>query len=161
VSENTGNLLLQRILLDTVVVVKSCVCAPANVQRGVYVGLRPFHDLAKLVPIVYFFKGKILHGCAGDDHAVKLFVFDGGELGIKRVQMLLGSIFGAMGLGGHQANVHLQGGVGKQAKQLGLRHDLGGHQIQNCDPQRADILGGGTAFVHDENILLGQCLGGR
>ena len=53
-----------------------------------------------------------------------------------------------------QGHVDLQRRVGQQPGDLGLGGDLGRHQIQDQDLQRADVLGGRPLPVHDEDILL-------
>ncbi len=55
-----------------------------------------------------------------------------------------------------QGHVHLQRGVGQQPGDLGLGGDLGGHQVQDQDLQRADMLGQRPLPVHDKDIFLVQ-----
>ena len=43
-AENAGHFLGQQIFLDAVMVVQTGLCAPADVQRGMNVRFRPFHD---------------------------------------------------------------------------------------------------------------------
>ena len=54
----------------------------------------------------------------------------------------------------HQGHVHLNGGIGQQAGDLGLGGDLGRHQVEDEDLQRADVLGKGALTVHDEDIFV-------
>ena len=49
------------------VVVKPRLRAPADVEGGVDVRLRPFHDLAQFVPVLHFLKLEVFHRRAGDD----------------------------------------------------------------------------------------------
>ena len=55
-----------------------------------------------------------------------------------------------------QGHVHLQRGVGQQPGDLGLGGDLGGHQVQDEDLQRADMLGKGALPVHDKDVFFVQ-----
>ena len=55
-----------------------------------------------------------------------------------------------------QGHVHLQRRVGQQPGDLGLGGDLGGHQVQDQDLQRADMLGRCPLPVHDKDVFLVQ-----
>ena len=59
-----------------------------------------------------------------------------------------------------QGHVHLQRRVGQQPGDLGLGGDLGGHQVQDQDLQRADMLGRCPLPVHDKDVFLVQCIVG-
>ena len=52
--------------------------------------------------------------------------------------------------------MHLQRGICQQTGDLGLGGDLGGHQVQDQDLQRPDMLGKGALAVHDKDVLLVQ-----
>ena len=46
--------------------------------------------------------------------------------------------------------------------QLGLCHDLGRHQVEDQDAQRADVLAHGALLMHDKDIFLLQLvIGGQ
>ena len=60
-----------------------------------------------------------------------------------------------------QGHVHLQRRVGQQPGDLGLGGDLGGHQVQDQDLQRADMLGRCPLPVHDKDVFLVQCIVSR
>ena len=53
-----------------------------------------------------------------------------------------------------QLQLHLQRRVGELAHDLRLGGDLGGHQVQDQDLQRADVLGKGALTMHDEDIFV-------
>ena len=55
-----------------------------------------------------------------------------------------------------QLHLDLEGRVGQLAQYLGLGDDLGGHQVQDEQVQRADILMYGPVFSHDEDVLAFQ-----
>ena len=61
----------------------------------------------------------------------------------------------------HQLQMNLQRGIAQQAGELGLRGDLRGHQVQQHNFQRPDILLHGPMLGHDKYILLVQRTGGR
>jgi hypothetical protein len=73
---HTEELLRQLVLFDAVMVVQTGLCAPADVQRGMNMGLAPFHNLTKLFPIVYLFEFHLFNRCTGNNHTVILFMFD-------------------------------------------------------------------------------------
>ena len=66
------HLLLKRILLYAIVVVKSRLSAPADVEGGVNILSAPLKDLAKLLPVVNLFKLQFFDGRACYNQPVKL-----------------------------------------------------------------------------------------
>ena len=64
---DAGILKAQRILLDTVMVVQTCLSAPADVEGAGHVGLAPLHNFAELVPILDILKFHLLHVLRGTD----------------------------------------------------------------------------------------------
>ena len=74
--------------------------------------------------------------------------------------MLAVGVLGLVADGFEQLHVDLQGGVGQLAQDLCLGDDLGGHQIENQQIQRADILVQGPVLGHDENVFPLQHAGG-
>ena len=142
--------------LNAVVVVKSRLRAPADVEGGMDVGFAPLHDLAQFRPVVHIFKGHLLHRRAGDHHAVEFPILQFVEGFIEIQQMLLRGIFGAVGGDHHQLQMHLQGRIAEQTAELGLRDDFRWHEIQQHDFQRADVLGLCPGLSHNENVFLLQ-----
>ena len=70
--------------------------------------------------------------------------------------MFLGGILGLVGSGVHQFQIHLQGRIAQQTTQLRFRGNLGGHQIQQHNLQRTNVLGQRPVLRHNKNILLLQ-----
>ena len=66
----------QRVLADAVVMPERGKCAPAHMKRGVDMSETPVEDAFELFPIIHFVKIELFHGCTGNDHAVKPFIFD-------------------------------------------------------------------------------------
>ena len=153
VGEDAEELVGQRVFGDTVVVIESGLSSPADVQGGVDVGLGPLHDLAQLVPIVHVGEVQVLHGGAGDDHTVVFSVTDLIEGGIEGGQVVGIGVLRDVAGGVQQLHLHLEGGVGQLAQQLGLCDDLGGHQVQDQKVQRAHVLVHGPVFRHDEDVF--------
>ena len=67
------------------------------------------------------------------------------------------------GMAGHleQLHLHLEGGVGQLAQQLGLGDNLGGHQVEQQQIQRAHVLMDGPVLGHDKDIFALQGSPGR
>ena len=158
--EDSKELSGQLVLWNAVMVVKPRLGAPADMEGGVDVGFAPFHDPAQLGPVVHFFKGQLLHRGAGNDHSVKFSFLDFVKGFVKGQQMVGGSVFCRMGGGVHQLQMHLQGRIAQKAAELGFRDDLCGHQVQQQNFQRPDILRDGSRLGHHEDILLLQNTGG-
>ena len=159
--EYAEELLLQLVLGNAVVIVKARLGAPADVEGGMDIGLAPLHDPAQLRPVVHRFKLHQLHRCAGDDHAVEFAILQLIEGLVEGQKMLRGHILGLVGGHLHELQMHLQRGVAQESGELGLRNDLGGHQIQHHDLKRSDLLGFCPGLVHDEDIFFFQGLRGR
>ena len=98
----------------------------------------------------------MLHRRAGDDHAVVVAVLYVGKVAVKGQHVLLGGVPGDVAAGSNQLQLHLQGRVGQQAAELGLRGDFCGHQVQQQNSQRPDVLGDGPPLRHDKDVLLFQ-----
>ena len=130
-------------------------------QGGVDVRLAEIHDLAQFRPVVHLLKVHGLHRGTGDDHAVVAVV-------LHLVKGLVKSLkVGSRHMGGRvagslqQGHVHLQRGVGQQPGDLGLGGDLGGHQVQDQDLQRADVLCQCPLPVHDKDVFFIKGIKGR
>ena len=138
--EHAEHLFGQQLLVHAVVVVQARLCAPAHVQGGVDIRLAEVHDLAQLRPVVHLLKIHSLHRRAGDDHAVVAVVLHLVKGLVECIQMggrhMGGGVAGRL----QQGHVHLQRRVGQQPGNLGLGGDLGGHQVQDEQLQRADVL---------------------
>ena len=102
---------------------------PANMEGAIYIGLCPIHDPAKLVPVVHFLKGHLLHRRAGDDHTVVFPVLYLIKGVVELVHVTFRGVLGSMTAYLQKVHIHLQWRVAQQTQQLGLRVDLGGHQI--------------------------------
>ena len=62
-------------------------------------------------------------------------------------------ILGDMAGGVQQFHLYLKGGVGELAQQLRLGHDFSGHQVENQEIQRTDILVNGPVLGHDKDVF--------
>ena len=156
VQEHAEHLLVQQLLADAEMVVQRGLRAPAHVQGGVHVGLAEFQNPAQLVPVIHLFKGHGLHRRTCDDHTVVPLIFHLVKGRIEGIQMLGRHMAGRMAGRLQKGQLHLQRAVGQQAGQLGLGDDLGGHQVQHQNPQRADVLVFSPFLMHYEHIFLAQ-----
>ena len=68
---DTKELLRQRLFVDTIVIIKTRLSTPTDMEGGMDIGLAPLHDLAKLLPIIHIFKGHLLHRRTGNNHAIE------------------------------------------------------------------------------------------
>ena len=161
VGEHTEHFLVQCHLVDTEVIVQGSLRAPADVEGAVDMGFGPLHDPAQFLPVGHFLEGQKFHRRAGDDHAVIILVLNLVERLIERQHVLLGSILGLVAADLHQLQFHLQRRVAQQTGKLCLGNDLGGHQVQQRDAQRTNLLRPGPGLGHDEDIFVFQDLPGR
>ena len=69
-------------------------------------------------------------------------------------------VLGVVADGLQQFHLDLQGGVGELPQQLGLRGDLGGHQVENEQVEGPDVLVDGPVLRHDKDILALQSFAG-
>ena len=148
-------------LLDAVVVVQPRHGAPADVERRAHVGERPVHDGAELVPVVDVLVIDGLQRSAGDDHPVELAVADLIERPVEPGQVFGGGVLGLVGRHLQQRDVGLQRAVTEAPQDLCLGLHLRGHQVQDEDLQRTDVLGVGPPLSHDEDVLGLQDRSGR
>ena len=94
-----------------------------------------------------------------------MLVFDLVERGIERVEVLLRDVLRRVAGCLQQADLDLQGRVRKLAQDLRLGDDLGGHEVEQHQLQRADVLMDGSVLRHHEDVLTfedvggGQCVG--
>ena len=107
----------------------------------------------QLVPVVDVLELHLFHRRAGHDHAVVFFVADLVKRLIEREHVLRGGVPDFVGRRLQQLDVDLQRRVGKQAQELRFGFDLGRHQVENQNLQRADILRLRARFGHDENVF--------
>ena len=142
--ENTAHFMRKLILWDTVMVIKTGLRAPADVQGGMNVRFRPFHDFNQLVPVLDLLERHQLDRCAGDDKTVVFLVANVVKGLVERQKMILGRVFGVIGLGLNEVDLDLNGRVGQAAQDLRLGHDLERHQIKNGD---ADECAGSSRGV--------------
>ena len=140
--------------MHAVVVVQARLRAPAHMEGGVDIRLAEIHDLAQLVPVVHLLEVHGLDGCPRDDHAVVAVILHLVEGLIEGLEVCRRDMGGCVAGRLHQGHVHLNGGIGQQAGNLGLGGDLGGHQVEDEDLQRADVLGKGALTVHDEDVFV-------
>lgn len=127
--EDAKELFTQIILRNIIMVIETGLGTPADMQGRVNVGLGPFHDLAQLIPVVHIGKVQIFYRSSGNDHTVILPVFDLIKGSIEGREVAGICILRYMAEGVQQFYLDLKRRVGELTQQLGLSHDLSGHQI--------------------------------
>ena len=152
-AEDPGDFLGQQVFGDTIMMIERGLCAPADVKGGVDVREGPVHDFAKLGPVADIFIAHFLDGRAGDDKAVILIAADFVKGLIEGKQVVFRGVGRGVAGGLDQIDFNLQGGIGEAAEDLRFSDDFGGHQIKQCEAQRANILMEGAVFGHNENVF--------
>ena len=160
VLEHAEHLFRQQLLAHAVVVVQPGLCAPADMEGGIDVRFAEVHDLAQLIPVVHLLKIHGLHRRAGDDHAVVAVVLHLVKGLVKGLKMGSRHMGGRVAGSLQQGHVHLQRSVCQQPGNLGLGGDLGGHQVQDQNFQRTDMLRQRPLPVHDKDVFLVQGIKG-
>ena len=118
-----------------------------------HVRLGPFHDLAQLVPVVDVLEVEQLNGGSRDDETVVVLVAHLGEGGVEGLEVLGSDVFRLVADGLKQLDLDLKRRVGELAQDLGLGGDLRGHEVQQEELQRADVLVHRAKLRHDEDVL--------
>ena len=85
---NAEKLLGKLSFLNAVIMVKSSLCAPADMQGGGHMLLRPVHNVTDFLPVIHFFKGNVLHRRPGNNQTVKLSVPDFIYGSVKLIEMI-------------------------------------------------------------------------
>ena len=132
-TEDTEHLCIGGMLFNTVMIIKSRLRRPTNVKCGIDVGLCPFKDGTKLLPIVNVFKAEGLNRRARDDHTVEAAVLDLFICAVKCFHMICRGVRRGMACGAQKCEIDLKGGIGKQADELRFRGFLGRHQVEHKD----------------------------
>lgn len=70
--------------------------------------------------------------------------------------MILGRVFGVIGLCLDQINLDLDRRIGQAAQDLRFRYDFERHQIEQRNAQRTDVLCGSAVLGHDEYVFAFQ-----
>ena len=157
---DAGELFGKQMLLNAVMIIQTCLCAPADMERGVNMGFGPFHDLRQLVPVIHLLEVHFLDRSTGDDKTVIVIVLDFIKGGIELEQMILRRVGGLIGAGLHQIHLDLKRSVGKAAQDLRFSSDFGRHEIEQGDAQRTNILCHRAVLRHYKNVLaLKNCAG--
>ena len=118
--ENTEHLFGEKCFTQSVMIMKSCLGTPADMQSRMDVVFAPFHNFAQFRPIGNFFKFQMLHRCSCDNHSVKVLVFNIRKGFIEFEKVVLWSILWIMGSGLHQFNIYLQRCIAEHSKKLAL-----------------------------------------
>jgi len=160
--EHAEELLPQRLLGNLVQVPQASERAPAQEHGREHVRLRPINNFAELVPIIHGIELQVLHGRAGDDHAVVELVLELVERLVELDQVVLRDVRGGVAAHAHEVAGHLQGRLGDETQNLRLRLDLLRHEVENHHVQGADLLARCRLFLQREDALSVQyCLRGK
>ena len=162
VAVHAEQLLAQQVFGNAVIMVKPGLRRPTDIEGGHDMRPRPVQDAAQFVPIAHFLERVLFHGCAGDNHPVELLIIHVGKVAVKRLHVFHRRVLRRMALYLHERDFQLQRSIGEQAHQIGLRGNLQRHQVQDDNPQRADVLPRGARSIDDKDVfLLQQVDGGK
>jgi len=158
VTETAERLRRQGVFPHAVKVVGHRHAAPAHPERRLHVRLRPVHKAAQLVPIGHLLERQMFDRRAGDDQPVELFArrLHLGERAIERLHMRGGGVFRLMLGHPDQLEIDLQRRGPDQPGELVFGLDLLGHQVQQPDPQRADVLMRRPVRRHHHHAFVAQ-----
>ncbi len=151
--ENARELARQGLLGNAVKMIQTGLRAPADVKSRMDVLFGVVHDVGQFVPVVHLFKGELFHRRARNDHAVEGTVAYLRKGLVETLKMLRRGVFRLVALRPQERDVDLQRRVAEQTQKLCFRGDLGRHQVDNGDFERADVLTVGPPFRHDENVF--------
>ena len=132
--------------------------SPADIYRARHVFTRKIHDFDKFVPIFDVFKRYGFDGRARDYHSVELHFLDLGKRAVKLLHMRFGHVRTLVACCSYEVNIDLQRRIAEKAHELGFRHFLCGHEVDDCNFEGSDILRDRTHGVHDENLFFAQIL---
>jgi hypothetical protein len=152
--KHTEHFLGQIVLWNPVTMKESCLRSPANMQGGLDIRFSPIQDVSQLIPVINFLEWHLFDRRACDDKTIELVAADRVERDVMIEQMLGICVFGVIRCRVNERDFNLQCRIAEQAKQLGLGCDFRGHEIQNRNTQRADILMGGAFLTHNENVFI-------
>ena len=89
--------------------------------------LGPIENLHDFVPVGHLLVVEVLDRCSSDDHTVIPLLLDCLKVLVEGHHMLYGCVLGGMALDLQQIHFDLQGRVGEQTDEVGLRCDFKGH----------------------------------
>lgn len=152
--KNAERLRWKIVFRDSIKMVQGGLGAPANVQTPMDIALCPVKETAKFVPVGHFLKGQVFDWSAGDDEAVESVgsdLFPGAVEGGKVIHRRVASnVIGDP----DKAQFHLKWRRADQSCELCFGRDLVGHQVQQPNMQRANILAYRVALLHDHNTFV-------
>jgi hypothetical protein len=160
VAEDAERLLVERVFGHAVEMPGRGHRAPADEEGGVHVRRGPVEDARQLLPVGHVLEGQQLDRRAGDDEAVEPAV---GHLLpglVEGDQVILRRVLGLVRADAHQRQLDLQRRRADQPGELRLGADLVGHQVEQADLQRPDVLAQRRPLVHDGHALAHEHVAG-
>src|SRR5258706_7710116 len=126
---------------------------PADGEAPMDMGLRPIEDAAQLVPIGYVLEGQALDGRRGDDETLEALGTDFLPGTVKGSHMVRRRIARDVTGDPNERQFDLKRRRTHEPCDLRLGGDLVGHQVQQRDAQRPDVLARCITFPHDHQAL--------
>ena len=144
--EHAGQLAGEVLLVDAVPRVQRRQRPPADAEAAEDVGLGPLVDVHELGPVGHVMVGHGLHRGSRDDHGVVPLRPHFIERPVERLKVLDRGVPGRVAGRRQQRKLHLKRRMAQQPGNLHLGCDLGRHQVEQQNPQRADVLPESNAF---------------
>ncbi len=160
VVEHAERLARQDVLRNAVEVVDRRLRRPADREAMMDVRARPIEDLPQLVPVADLLEGQVFHRRSGDDEPVEPLRADVAPRPIEGVEMIGRGVARDVLAHPHQGQLDLQGRGPEQARELRLGADLVRHEVEEPDPQGADVLADGVGLAHHHQALGFEGAGG-
>ena len=152
--EDTEHLLRQWVFGYPIMIIKSRLGSPANIECAGDMGACPTEDAAYLLPVSDLLIIEMLHRSTRDDHSVELLIGHLLKVPIECPHVLHGGVLAGMSLDLHEVDVQLEWGVGEETDEVCLGGNLQRHQIEYHDAKRSDVLTTGPFVPKHENILV-------
>ena len=107
----------------------------------------------------------LIYGGAGEDHAIEEFIPDIVQMTVELFHVARRYVSGFVARRGQQRELDLQRGIAEQPGILDFRFMLLGHEVEQDDLERADVLAQGTLLPDELDALFleffagGECAG--
>src|SRR5215212_6433945 len=132
---------------------KARLRTPADVHRGMNVGLCPVENAPELVPICDALEFEQFDGRTGDNETIELIIPYAFPIPIEGQHVLGRRVLWRVRGDLDEGHLDLKRGSPDKPGELRLSPDLVRHQIKEADPERPYILTDGNFLRHDHHAF--------
>ncbi len=136
-----------------IMVVKSCLCSPAQMQCGESMSLTPLHYPAYFIPVIDLFILHKLDRCSCYYKSVKISVFYVIKSLIKLIEVTEGCMRSLMCGRCHKGDIDLDRSIRQRTQYLQLRVLLKRHEIYDRNLELSDTLMLRPVLIHHEYVF--------